>query len=174
MKTQLFVISLFAFTMLFSAEAMAQRGRRSVDVRPQQRFVERPVERHQRPQKAMQEYCLLIPDLTQEQEAKIGELRLKQIEQNTRHRNKMDELRARKRSLITRTDEGDVNQVIDEMTALRNAQLKENVAHRQAIREILTEEQRIVFDSQTMRRPGGRATMGRPGARSSHMGRGRW
>ena len=86
----------------------------------------------------------------------------------------MDELRARKRSLITGTGEGDVNQVIDEMTALRNAQLKENVAHRQAIRETLTEEQRIVFDSQTMRRPGGRATMGRPGARSSHMGRGRW
>ncbi len=173
MKTQMFVISLFAFTMFLSAEATAQRGGRAVDGRPQ-RFAERAVERIERPQRAAIEYCLMIPELTQEQEAQIKELRLRQTEQGTKHRNQMDELRARKRSLITGTSDGDVNQVIDEMTALRNAQLKENVAHRQAIREILTEEQRIIFDSRTMRRPGGRTTMGRSGVRSPHMGRGRW
>ncbi|GEM_PF-2154027 len=95
------------------------------------------------------EYCRFIPDLTEEQEEKISSLRVEQLKERTNHRAKMDELRAKKRSLMLEAspDSEKLNDVIDQMTELRNKQLKSNVAHRQKIREQLTEEQRAYFDS---------------------------
>lgn len=178
MKTKIVITSLMAFILLFSADAFGQRGRRAPDVRPQQRFSERPLEqRTERHQFA--DVCQMIPDLTEEQEAQIKSLRLEQLERNTQHRNAMDEMRARKRSMMTEADPdmSAVNNVIDEMTALRNAQMKENVNHRQAVRELLTEEQRVIFDSRTGRMNRGRAQSaqagGRTGGRSPQAGGGR-
>ncbi len=178
MKTKVFITSLMALILLFSADAFGQRGRRAPDVRPQQRFSERPAEQlTERNQYA--DVCQMIPDLTEEQEAQIKSLRLEQLERNTQHRSAMDEKRARKRSLMTEADPdmSAVNNVIDDMTALRNTQMKENVNHRQAVRELLTEEQRVIFDSRTGRMNRGRAQSaqagGRAGGRSPQGGGGR-
>ncbi|MFP4690702.1 MAG: Spy/CpxP family protein refolding chaperone [Bacteroidales bacterium] len=179
MKTKVLITSLMAFILLFSADAFGQRGRRAPDVRPQQRFSERQMEQSgERRQYA--DVCQMIPDLTEEQEEQIRSLRLDQLERNTEHRNAMDELRARRRSLMTESDPdmSAVNNVIDEMTALRNAQMKENVNHHLAVRELLTEEQRVIFDSRTGQMNRGRAHSaragGRTGGRAHQAGGGRW
>lgn len=179
MKTKVFITSMMALILIFSADAFGQRGRRAPDVRPQQRFSERPMEQGaERGQYA--DVCQMIPDLTEEQETQIQSLRLEQLERNTAHRNAMDELRARKRSLMTEADPdmSAINNVIDEMTALRNAQMKENVNHHLAVRELLTEEQRVIFDSRTGQMNRGRAHSagagGRTGGRAHQAGGGRW
>lgn len=129
----------------------------------------------ERPVRGMMEYCMLIPDLTEDQEESIRELRLEQMERNTHHRNKMDELRVGKRNIMAGTTEGDVDEVIDKMTDLRNTQMKENVRHREAVRDLLTDDQRVIFDSKVMRRHDHRGGMGRDrGYHSPRQGRGRW
>ena len=164
MKTKMLAIAIFSFALVVSIDAFAQPGRRSQDYRPQQRFAERPIDRTDRPQRQMFEDCI-IPDLTEEQQTQMKELRLARLESSTRHRNQMDELRARKRNLMTQggVDNDEINAIIDEMTSLKNAQMKEAVNKRQAVRNILNEEQRIIFDSRQPRRPGGRGSYGRPG-----------
>ncbi|GEM_PF-1063587 len=180
MKTKVFALFTLFILMTISFEAMSQRGRRAPDVRPQQRITERPAERPDRFQRIESGYCMMIPDLTEEQEEQIKALRLKQIERNTGYRSQMDELRARKRNLMIGNNQGDIDAVIDEMTALRNEQMKHNAAHHRAVRELLTEEQQIIYDNRTMRRSGGRAAYGRqaPGRDCMNMprygGRGRW
>ena len=47
----------------------------------------------------------------------------------------------------------DVNTIIDEMESARAAWMKENAAHMAEVRNILTEEQRVIFDSRRMNRP---------------------
>ncbi len=97
----------------------------------------------------------IIPDLSPEQETQMEELRTERIAASTQHRAKMEELRARKRalSIADNADLNEINEVIDQMEALRTQHLKENAAHRQEVREILTPEQRIIFDSKTANRP---------------------
>lgn len=164
MKTKMLAIVIFTFALFTTINAFAQPGRRTQDFRPQQRFAERPMERSERPQRQMLEECIL-PDLTEEQEAQMKELRLARLESSTRHRNQMDELRARKRNLMTQSsvDNDAISNIIDEMTALKNAQMKEAVNKRQAVRNMLTEEQRVIFDSRQARRPGQRGSHGRAG-----------
>jgi len=147
-KSTLFVMLLSA---LFVINATAQRGQmRTQEANPRQ-------------------YCLNIPDLTEEQEEKISSIRTEQLKESTQHRAKMDELRAKKRSLMLEAspDSEELNNVIDQMTELRNKQLKSNVAHRQQIREQLTEEQRAYFDSS----PRYKRTR-QPGMREGRAGRG--
>ncbi len=174
MKAKMFFIAILACILLNPVELFAQRGRTAPGRHPQGKFTERPAERTERPARDAMEYCLSLPDLTEEQQEAIREVRLKQIESSTKHRTEMEALRASKRSLMRGVSEGDVNEVIDKMTALRNTQMKSNVAHHQAIRELLTEEQRILFDSRVMRRPGGRSASDSRGVQSPRMGRGRW
>jgi len=174
MKTKLIFVSFMLLAVVFVSDAMAQRGRRAPDVKDRQRVEQRAEHRTERSERGMMEYCQLIPDLTEEQEEAIKKLRVEQVERNTHYRNKMDELRVQKRNLMTGTSEGDVDQVIDEMTELRNAQMKENVQHRQNVRELLTEDQRIIFDSKVTRRHDGRGGMGRDRGQSPRTGQRRW
>lgn len=101
--------------------------------------------------------CINLPDLTEEQEQKIEALRLERIAARTAHRAEMDELRARKRSLgiAENPDMDALNNVIDQMTAARARHMKDNEAHRQEIRKLLTPEQRTLFDSRRGQRRGG-------------------
>lgn len=167
MKAKALISAIVIFIMLLSADVFAQRGARTTGARmqPQQRFTERPAERAERPQRMMLEECLMIPDLTEEQQAAIKQIRLDGLQKATSHRNQMDELRARKRNLMTQAqpDMGAINSIIDEMTTLQNAQMKERAAHRQSIRNQLTEEQRVVFDNRAMRRAGTKMNYGRHG-----------
>ncbi len=141
-------------TALFVLNATAQRGQmRMQETNPKQ-------------------YCLNIPDLTEEQEEKISSIRTEQLKESTQHRAKMDELRAKKKSLMLEEspDSEELNNVIDQMTDLRNKQLKSNATHRQNIREQLTEDQKAYFDSspryKRSRQPGMReGRTGRAGGR---------
>lgn len=99
--------------------------------------------------------CINIPELTQEQEAKIQAIRAERINQTTAHRAKMDELRAsqRKLRLAENPNMAEIDKVIDQMASLRARHMKANAAHHQSIREVLTPEQRVMFDSRTGDRP---------------------
>lgn len=88
-------------------------------------------------------------DLTEAQQAQIDELRTAHLKEMQVFRNKMGELRAKQRTLSTgdNVDLKTVNANIDEITALQNTMMKAREAHHQDVREILTEEQRVIFDS---------------------------
>ncbi len=175
MKAKMFAGTIALLAILFVTDAMAQRGRRAPDVRQRERVDMRAERRVEQPVRGTMEYCQMIPDLTEEQEEAIRELRLEQMERNTHHRNQMDELRVRKRNIMTGTTSGDAEEVIDDMTELRNTQMKENVRHREAVRALLTEDQRVIFDNQVMRRHDRRGGTGRDrGHHAPRQGRGRW
>jgi Spy/CpxP family protein refolding chaperone len=164
MKTKMLAIAIFTFAFFITNSVFSQPGRRTQDFHPQQRYSERSFDRSERPQRQMLEDCI-IPDLTEEQQVQMKELRLARLEKSTQHRNQMDELRARKRNLMTQNDVDNeaINAIIDEMTSLSNVQMKEAVKQRQAVRNILTDEQRVIFDSRNGRRQGGRGSNGRQG-----------
>lgn len=128
------------------------------------------------------EMCERIPDLTEDQKTKIEDLRLEQMKEMTNHRNQMDELRAKKRTLMTsdNADMKEINSVIDQMTSLQNKRMKASAKHRQEVRSLLTEEQKVYFDAMPRHRRGhgkgmkqGRGNMQGPGYGRGHgMGQG--
>jgi len=149
MRNKLF-FTLGMALMLFSATTIfGQRGRN----------VERP-----RPEPRQE--CV-VENLTPEQEARIQQLRATQLERSLKHRAQMDELRARKRSLMLEKspDMNAVNAVVDQMTALRGDMMKEAIKHRQDVRSQLTDEQRVQFDARAQRGPRQQHLKGRPGPR---------
>jgi Spy/CpxP family protein refolding chaperone len=78
----------------------------------------------------------------------------------------MNELRARKRTLNT-TDKADlteINSVIDQMTEVHNKMMKASAKHLQEVRNLLTEEQKVYFDSMAGRGRGYNRGAGRAGA----------
>jgi Spy/CpxP family protein refolding chaperone len=108
-------------------------------------------------------------DLTEEQEAKLSELRTQQLEASTQHRLAMDELRAKKQrlSISENPNMNEINSIIDQMESLRADHLKETEAHKQSVRSVLTPEQRAEFDSRHQLRPRGQ------GPRFQNRGQGR-
>lgn len=149
MKTKLFFSIGLAILLLSATTVFGQRGRNFERSRPEPR-----------------QECL-VENLTPEQEAKIQQLRTVQVENRLKHRSKMDELRARQRTLMLEKtpDMNAVNAVVDQMTALRGEMMKESIKHRQEIRSLLTDEQRIKFDAQAQRGPRQQRMEGRPGQR---------
>ena len=100
--------------------------------------------------------CQMIPDLTEDQQTKINALRVSHLKVMNNYRNQMDELRARKHTLMA-SDNADmkaINAVIDQMSDLQNKMMKEGAKHQQDVRSLLTEEQKVYFDSRPMRGPG--------------------
>lgn len=160
MKRKLFISALMMVMLLISSQSFGQRGRYGAPNR-----------------QGMNQAgaCLNLESLSEEQKAQIQELRTAQLEQRLELRNRMDELRARKRTLQTQPDADlkAINQVIDQMSELRADMQKDAAAHRQQIRELLTDEQRVLFDSRTMTAGGGRG-QGTMGGRQGRQGRGRW
>jgi len=99
--------------------------------------------------------CMNIEGLTDEQREQLGQLQTARMEKSLQHRTQMDELRAKKRSAMIKKESNleEVNNIIDEMESVRTAWMKENIAHMAEVRSILTEEQRVIFDSRRMNRP---------------------
>jgi Spy/CpxP family protein refolding chaperone len=78
----------------------------------------------------------------------------------------MNELSARKRTLNT-TDKADlkeINSVIDQMTGVHNKMMKASAKHRQEVRNLLTDEQKVYFDSMSGRGRGYNRGAGHAGA----------
>ncbi len=91
----------------------------------------------------------MIPDLTEAQKEKMKALRIEHMKIVQQLRNQLGEKEARLRTLSTsdKVDMSEINRVIEEMGAMRTQLMKSMAQHRQKIRELLTDEQRVIFDA---------------------------
>ncbi len=171
MTKKCFIVTAILMVSFLTGDLLAQRPGRHTG----RQTAERPAERMGQRQPGA--YCMEVLDLTEAQSEAIQQLRLAQLENGMKHRNEMASLRLKKRALMLEKDPamGNVNEVIDQMSELRSAQMKQAVAHRQAIRDLLTDEQRILFDSRYRKSPAmggqGRAHGGRGPADVMRRGR---
>jgi Spy/CpxP family protein refolding chaperone len=99
-----------------------------------------------------------LPSLADEQKEKIKEMRTLHMKEMQSLRNEMNELKARYKTLSesSNPDISAINKNIDAQTDHLNKIMKSNAAHHQAVRKILTDEQKLVFDMRHERinRPG--------------------
>jgi len=115
-----------------------------------------------------QRVCAKIPNLTEEQITNIEGLRVEHLKEMIAFKNNMNELRAKKHTLMTsdNSDMNEINSVIDQMTTLQNRVMKEKASYQQDVRNLLTDDQRVYFNSRPMRG-------GRHGKGMRHNGYGR-
>ena len=90
-----------------------------------------------------------ISDLTDNQKTKIKEIRLAERKQSLQIRNQIAEKRAKLRSLETADNANlnEINKVIDETAKLQADRMKLRAESKQKTRALLTDEQRIEFDT---------------------------
>ena len=143
MKVRISIIGVLLATLCFVGGVMAQGENFELEEmdRPMPSRVE-----HRKPGP-------MIPDLTEEQEEQMQTLRTDHLKAILPMRNELAEMNARLQTLSTadNADMSQINGLIEEMGALKMQMMKAGVAHRQEIRKLLTDEQRVVFDSH---RPG--------------------
>ena len=90
-----------------------------------------------------------LSDLTDEQQSKMKDLRLDMQKRILPQQNKIGEYDAKLRTLasVEQADLKAINKVIDSKTEALAKVMKIKAENHQKIRSVLTEEQRIVFDS---------------------------
>ena len=105
-------------------------------------------------------------NLTEDQQVQMKSLHLKLQQEMLPIRIKLGENKARFRTLSTaeNADMKSINKLIDANSQLDASMLKLQAANQQAVRKLLTEEQRIIFDSRDFHR-GERRTERHPGKR---------
>ena len=89
---------------------------------------------------------------TEEQKAKMKEIHMASYKEMKGLRNQIGELKAKQHTLTT-ADKPDMNAInanIDEITKVQNKMMKTKASTRQQIRALLTDEQKMQFDSQMM------------------------
>ena len=109
-----------------------------------------------------------IPDLTEKQYSEIHHLRTDHLRDMTDFRNELREKDARLRTLSAsdKADMKEVNRLIEDIGDLKTKIRKAGFRHRQAVRSLLTKDQKVYFDTQ-----GRRGYLGQ-GYRRGHHGRG--
>lgn len=142
----------------------------SLSAQPQNRWNMQPQQNRQIAQnERAQGQQMRLPNLTDEQKEQIKAIRLNGQKEALPLRNELMEKKARLRTLTTSEDynENSVNNTIDDISELEASLMKLRQNHRQEVREILTEEQRIVFDSASQRgkRKGNNDQRGKRGRR---------
>lgn len=92
----------------------------------------------------------MIPNLTSDQEAAIEQLRTKHLKAMNELNAKIHLLRAELETLeiAEKPDQNAIETKIDALYKEKALQAKEISRHQQAVRQLLTEEQRVYFDSQ--------------------------
>lgn len=90
-----------------------------------------------------------IPGLTEEQKQEMKNLRIEHQKEMLPLRNQLGELHAKLRTLSTGDDVNmkEVNKQLEAISSVKLQMAKKRAAHRQGIRKILNEEQRVFFDS---------------------------
>ncbi len=90
-----------------------------------------------------------IPNLTDDQKAKIKEIRTSHMKTTTEIKNQLSEKKAHLKTITAtdKTDQKEIDATIDQITALQNKMMKNNVGMRMEIRAQLTDEQKVYFDS---------------------------
>jgi Spy/CpxP family protein refolding chaperone len=91
-----------------------------------------------------------IPDLTDEQKAKLEELKIEHMKIVQPLDNQLAEKQAQLHTLSTAAEVNmsKINSLIEDIGKLRTDIMKEKETHHQAVRKLLTEKQRLIFDSQ--------------------------
>lgn len=99
--------------------------------------------------KCIESTCRHLLDLTEDQKVKMNNLRLTHIKEMQVLRNQIGEKKARLRTLETADtpDMNAINGTIEDMGKLKTEMMKKRAAHKQEVRKLLTEEQRIIFDT---------------------------
>lgn len=112
----------------------------------------------------------MIPDLTEKQKEKIKELRVEHMQELQQLRNQLGEKKARLRTLSTdvKVDMDEINRVIEDVGEMRTEMMKMRAQHRQDIRELLTDEQRVIFDAHQPGHHDGPSHPGRHPGRKPH------
>ncbi len=107
-------------------------------------------------ERGLQGYCSNIPDLTDEQQESINELRTVHLKKANLLRAQIQEKRAQLNTLRLgdKPDMDEINRTIDETTDLRAELMKEREAHHQAIRAQLNDDQKVWFDNRQGRGKG--------------------
>lgn len=117
-----------------------------------------------------------IPNLTDKQYAEIRDLRTDHLRDMTNYRNKLREKNARLRTLsaMDNADMKEVDKLIEEIGELKTEMRKAGFRHRQSVRTLLTDEQKVYFNVQGRRgRFGQGYGRGRHGRGNGHYGRGK-
>lgn len=161
------IVFIALFAVIFSGNAIAQRGMgRNGNGNGQGQFQPRSEFRGEFRNHR-------IPNLSDEQETKLDELRVKHLKEVQGFKSKLDILGAELRALeiAEKADMKSIHAKIDEMGALRIKMQKMNAQHRQEVRSLLTDEQKVFFDAHSGRRFGkGRAQNKRNGGRFMERG----
>jgi Spy/CpxP family protein refolding chaperone len=135
MKNQLLSKSIFMLaiaTLMLSTVSFAQRGMRPVTLMNDSTKFERG-----------------IPNLTPDQKTKIKSLKVKFIKEVTPLKNEIAEKRAHLKTLgsVDKPDINAINKTIDELSMLTSRMMKQAASHRIEVSSLLTDEQKVFFNS---------------------------
>jgi len=88
-------------------------------------------------------------NLSEEQIGKMEEFRTNHLKEMLPIKNEMQEKRAHLRTLTTaeNVNQKEIDKAVDEIANLTSKQMKLKIAHQQQMRALLTEDQRVLFDS---------------------------
>jgi Spy/CpxP family protein refolding chaperone len=91
-----------------------------------------------------------IPDLTDEQEAAISKLKVEHLNVMTTYKAELGVLKAElnKLEITDPIDQKAIDSKIDQVMAVKTKMAKEGSKHRQSVRNLLTEDQKVFFDAQ--------------------------
>jgi Spy/CpxP family protein refolding chaperone len=115
----------------------------------------------------------ILADLTEDQKAQLSELRTEHYKKMQQYRNQMGEISAKQRTIMSEynVDEKAAAKLIDQKTDLINEQMKARIAHRNAVNQVLTEEQVLQLEQHRNHRQFARqGNWNRPGAKGNFRG----
>ncbi|GAA4828440.1 Spy/CpxP family protein refolding chaperone [Algivirga pacifica] len=97
-----------------------------------------------------------LPDITEAQKESIKEIVMKAQKEALPLKNQMGEQKARLQTLSTedKADMKAINKTIDKLADLKAQTMKIRAAARQDIRQVLNDEQRLIFDTHMQHRNG--------------------
>ncbi len=143
LKTTFLVFMLSAFAVNVQAQRMNNRNMNKQQ-NPQTRMLQQGNQNQRGGGPEM-----FIPNLTDEQIQQIRDIRTSGQKAALPVKNQLREKRA-KLITLTSADKYDakaVNAVVDDISKLEKTMMLFQIEHRQQIRSVLTEEQRVIFDS---------------------------
>lgn len=140
MKTKSLSLVALIMAVLFSMQLMAQKAAQTPkcdnDQFPKkERFLDR------------------LPGITEQQKEEIKKIHLQTMKAQQPLKNEKDELQAKLKTLTTvdQPDTKAVNAVIEKIGSINTEMMKKRISEKLSIRNLLTEEQRIVFDAQSQK-----------------------
>ncbi len=118
--------------------------------------------------------CNNMPNLTDAQRTSIEKLQVVQQKEMLQYSNKLRELNAKLNTQRSSNNESmtAINKTVDEITSVKNKQMKQRETHKQEIRKLLTDDQKVLFDSRQNRRNGNGNRNGNRGGKRGGRGNG--